>query len=91
MPQRKKAKSKKEMKKSINSLWKSLQLEKTKHAKASSIVGKLKQELYIQMEKNNWLSDRLDDTNNDLKIAYDREEHTTEVAANLIKEISNSQ
>ncbi|RLA00174.1 MAG: hypothetical protein DRQ42_06090 [Gammaproteobacteria bacterium] len=43
MPQRKKAKTKKGMKKSINGLWKSLQKEKLSHARATKHVAHLNQ------------------------------------------------
>lgn len=88
MSQKKKSKTKKQMKKSINSLWTSLQEEKAKHAKASAIVGHLKQDLDRATRVVTGQRAALREMNHNLAVAGNREEHTTEVMAGLVKALT---
>jgi len=85
MPQKKKSKTKKQMKKSINSLWKSLQTEKTKHSKASSIVGHMKTNITTAHKAIRFLAQQNRNLKDEINTMHDREEHASEVMAGLVK------
>jgi len=87
MPQRKKAKTKKQMRKSINSLWKALQEEKAKHAKASSMVGHMKQNFIQQGKIMSNMADTIREMGEDLIDARFAKRENTKSTANLIKEL----
>jgi len=87
MPQRKKAKTKSEMKKSIKNLYDALQAEKAKHAKASDMVSimkltmaRLSHRLQCSNNRNECLKEKLDEAR------YD-EQHASEVMANLVRKL----
>lgn len=84
MPQKKKAKNKKQMKKSINSLWTSLQTEKTKHSKASSLVGKLKSALLMSRKLNQHAARQIHMLQAEIQCMKNREDYASEVTAKLI-------
>lgn len=85
-----KAKTKKQMKKSINSLYTSLQEEKAKHAKASNIVGRHKQSIHTMANMIKDLGCTIIHAQKEIEqLKYDKV-HTTEVTAGLVKEIANS-
>ena len=82
--QKPKAKTKKDMKKSINSLYTHLMDEKTKHAKASKLIGFLKDALSVQNRVLNTYKRVNADLKEQLEVATNREKHATEVTANLV-------
>jgi len=88
MPQKKKAKTKKEMKKSIGNLYDALQKEKGRHARASDLIARSKWvtcnmlgQIQQQQEQISTLKERID------KYKYD-EKLTSEVTANLIRKLN---
>lgn len=82
--QKPKAKTKKDMKKSINSLYNTLMDEKTKHAKASKIVGFLKDAISVQNSVLTTYKRVNTNLKEQLEVAQNREKHATEVTADLI-------
>jgi len=88
MPQKTKSKTKKDMKKSIDSLWKSLQKEKGRHVAATKHVSYLTQALHSQ----NDIVETLDRTNDNLGDSLiekeDKERHTVEFVADLIARLA---
>lgn len=88
MPQRKKAKTKKAMKKSINSLWKSLQEEKAKHAKASALVGRMKTAAQKQYSAMQGMTDTIRSMGHELINCKNERDITANAMADLVKRIT---
>lgn len=88
MPQKKKSKTKKQMKKSINNLWNTLQAEKAKHAKASGLVSRMKINLHVLDNVNNGMRNHISDLENTLESMKNRENHASEVMAQLVSNLT---
>lgn len=90
MSQRKKAKSKKGLKKSITRIWKALVHEKEKHKIASALIGKLKQENRILRGGIAELTRQLDIEYNKVKDLQEIQSIKMDAAADLIERIHST-
>ena len=87
MSQRKKSKTKKQMKKSINGLYNSLQKEKSKHFKASKMIGYQKRYIQNLEQSVNAFQTELRHAKSVIgQLRYD-EQHASEVMANLLRKM----
>lgn len=88
MPRKQKAKTKKQLKKSVNCLYKALMAEKEKHRKASKMVGYLKQALESSATLTQKIGFDVIRHIRQEKILEKNNEHTLDVSAALIKRIT---
>ena len=88
MPYKQKAKSKKQLKKSVDNLYKALMKEKCKHQQASKIIGHMK--LIIAENRKALCAWRKAyyESNVNLDESYTDNEKTLDVSAALIKRIT---
>ena len=87
MPQRKKAKTKKGMKKSINGLWKSLQKEKLSHTRATKHVAHLNQVARTQAMIMEKMTHEINHLEHQIESQMTKENNNSDFVADLIQRI----
>ena len=85
MPRKKKAKTKKELKKSVNRLYKALMKEKEKHRKASKMVGYMTTTTRELVDSNNKWKEAYADLNQAYDEVLTKHEIVLDTSAELLK------
>ena len=88
MSQKRKAKTKKEMKKSINNLYKDLMKEKAKHAIASKIIGHLRSVIHERDNAHSTLHTAYTRQQCELNDLYEDRERVMDISADLMKRMN---
>jgi len=89
MSQKKKASTKKELKKSVNNLYKALMKERTKHDKASDMIAKLKCALDTSQAIGQGKCEAIHGLAEELDYEQEKTEIVSDAMADLVAKVAN--